>query len=122
MDAEKLKYQIEILANFFEEEGFVREAYHLDTYLNSIDLGNKTANKSFDLKTQIKQIYDMVSRVLNNVVGNMKKVNEMNPEEYEIMNAKFRKLFMKIKPLIVSIQKSSADSEQKMQALMNEIK
>lgn len=106
---------LEVIADFLENEGFVRESYNIDVILNTLDLDSKGGSKS---ESKLPKVYDMVSSVLINIVENIQKVNESNPEELHKVNTKFSKMLKEVKPLVTAIQGNSAESKQKMHDLM----
>lgn len=106
MKVPKVKSQIEMLANFLESEGFVREAYNVDTFLNALD-----KNDNVDI------VFGGVAQALVNVLENVKKVYEADQAGYNVVNTKFRNIFRKIKPLMDAIRKSSTENESRIDFL-----
>ena len=106
MKIDKAKSQIELLANFLESEGFVREAYNIDTFLNAIDRDGN-----------VDIAFGGVAAALVNVLENVKKVYENDKGGYDRVNTKFRRIFRKIKPLMDAIRKSSTEGDRRIQFL-----
>ena len=132
MESKTLVKQIEVLANFLENEGLVREAYNLDMCLNSIDTGSKDASNTPGLQQvpnfqgkpllqgQLQQIFNQVLATLNNVVVNMRKVHEYDPKKLESINLKFKELFARqIRPLLSAIQNQSEDIKTKVDNILD---
>ena len=108
MDTKELKSSIEVLANFCEEEGFIKEAYRLDLVLNSIDsiTSKKVASNiqvktppnftgTWLLKSQLERIYNEVAFTLNKIIEAMNYVDGFDDSKLERTNKRFKEFIAK---------------------------
>ena len=93
MSIDKLKSKIEKLATFYESEGLVREAYHIDVMLNTFDQKVAAAGAEPDRKTldgYVEELVTWFKKVMKNVESNIEKLNRYSDEEKEKLKSLFR--------------------------------
>lgn len=124
-----LKDRVEELASFYEEEGLVREAYHLDVMLNTLDQKSKGIKATLqgvkDLSCYIKELLSTVKKVIGNVEDNIEKLYLSSEDEKDKMMGKFRlrhKEFMRGMGDLKDLENISERETQKMLSLNSEIK
>ena len=127
MIIDKIRTTVETLANFYEGEGLVREAYNLDVMLNTFeDRAHKTALDSQpDTKTlegYIDDLMIMLKAVVINVENNIDKLGKASIEDQKKIKFRFKLNHLNFKKGLNKLQSNTAEAQRLTESIFKHIR